>query len=155
MRIASVTALVLFAVACGAIGCATYKDELARGQTAYEGNHHEQALAIFRGLENDQSHFDPAERARYAYLRGMTDFRIGYRADARHWLGVAKEIDGQNKSALPEQWKSRLETTLADLNESVWSGGTLSLDKPVSKDKSDKTDKTDKPEKSKEDKDKD
>lgn len=143
-----VLAAVLFAS-----GCATYKDELARGQTAYEGNHHEQALAIFRALENDQSHFDPAERARYAFLRGMTDYRIGYRADARHWLGVAKEIDGQNKNALPEQWKSRLDTTLADLNESVWSGGTLALDKPVSKDKP-KKDTDGKDEKSKEDKDK-
>ena len=135
-------------------GCATYASELNRGQTAFEANKHEQALAIFRALENDQTHFDPGERARYAYLRGMTDYRIGYRADARHWLAVAKELDGQNKNALPEQWKGRLDTALADLNEAVWSGGTLALDKPVSKDKSTKAKDSDKPEKSKEDKDK-
>lgn len=122
-------------------GCATYRDELNRGQTAFEANKHEQALAILRGLENDQTHFDPAERARYAYLRGMTDYRIGYRADARHWLAVAKEIDGQHKNALPEQWKSRLDGALADLNEMVWAGGTIALDKPVSKKDKEKDDK--------------
>ena len=146
-------AVILAILALG--GCATYRDELNRGQTAFEANKHEQALAILRGLENDQTHFDPGERARYAYLRGMTDYRIGYRADARHWLSVAKEIDGQHKNALPEQWKSRLDPALADLNEMVWGGGTIALDKPVSK-KSKEQDKdkdkdTDKPEKPKED----
>lgn len=149
--------LVPFVLLGSLAACATYRDELNRGQTAYEQNHHEQALAILRALEDDQTHFDPGERARYAYLRGMTDFRIGYRADARHWLGVAKEIDGQNKNALPEQWKSRLDTTLGELNESVWSGGTLALDKPVSKDKpsggsTNKDKDKDKDEKSNEDK---
>ena len=83
----------------------------------------------------------------------MTDYRIGYRADARHWLAVAKELDGQHKNALPEQWKSRLDPALADLNETMWSGGTVALDKPVSKKARDKDtkDTKDKDEKPKED----
>jgi hypothetical protein len=113
-------------VACVA-GCATYHDELTRGESAYEKNDHERALAIFRALEPDQSHFDVTEEARYAYLRGMTDYRIGYRADARHWLAVAKAIEEKNPEALPTDWKTRLGTTLAELNDDVFGGGMAAL----------------------------
>src|SRR5438445_5785551 len=82
-------------------GCATYTSELERGQQAFEKNEHERALAVLRALEPDQTHFDPPEEARYAYLRGMTDYRIGYRADARHWLAIAKAIDDKNPDSSP------------------------------------------------------
>jgi hypothetical protein len=108
-------------------GCATYHDELSRGQTAYEKNDHERALAIFRALENDQSHFDDTEEARYAYLRGMTDYRIGYRADARHWLAIAKALEDKSAESIPGDWKNRLVTTLAELNEEVYVGGMQAL----------------------------
>jgi hypothetical protein len=114
--------LVLFSV-----GCATYHDELGRGERAYEKNDHERALAIFRALEADQSHFDDIEEARYSYLRGMTDYRIGYRADARHWLAVAKAIEDKNPQALPTDWSNRLKTTLTELNDEVFGGGMAAL----------------------------
>jgi hypothetical protein len=107
--------------------CATYHDELVRGQQDYEKNDHERALAVFRALEHDQSHFDVTDRARYGYLRGMTDYRIGYRADARHWLMIAKAVDDKNPDALPAEWKSRLVTTLKELNDEVYGGGIASL----------------------------
>jgi hypothetical protein len=109
------------------VGCATYHDELVRGEHAYEKNDHERALAIFRALDPDQSHFDVTEEAHYAYLRGMTDYRIGYRADARHWLMIAKAIDAQNKDALPADWKHRLEGALGELNAEVFAGGMAAL----------------------------
>ena len=109
------------------LGCATYHDELVRGQTDYEKNEHERALAVFRALEADQSHFDVSEEARYAYLRGMTDYRIGYRADARHWLMIAKAIDDENKDAIPSDWKNRLDSALKELNDEVWGGGMAAL----------------------------
>jgi hypothetical protein len=118
--------LVLLSVV-GLAGCATYHDELTRGETAYEKNDHERALAIFRALEPDQSHFDVTEEARYAYLRGMTDYRIGYRADARHWLAVAKAIEDKTPEALPTDWKNRLGTTLTELNDDVFGGGMAAL----------------------------
>lgn len=108
-------------------GCATYHDELMRGQADYDKNEHERALAVFRALEPDQSHFDVSDEARYAYLRGMTDYRIGYRADARHWLAVAKAIDDANKDAIPSDWKNRLTTTLGELNAEVYGGGMAAL----------------------------
>jgi hypothetical protein len=107
--------------------CATYSDELSRGQTAFEQNQHERALAVFRALEHDQSHLSPEEQARYAYLRGMTDYRIGYKADARHWLIVAKAIEGQTPNSLPADWKGRMNDTIGELNEEVFGGGVESL----------------------------
>ena len=119
----SLLALSLLALA----GCATYHDELVRGEQAYEKNDHERALATFRALEANQSHFDVTEEARYTYLRGMTDYRIGYRADARHWLMIAKAIDDQNKDALPPDWRNRLVTALTELNHAVFAGGISAL----------------------------
>src|SRR5512140_3546418 len=111
----------IFGVLC--VGCATYHDELTRGEEAYVKNDHERALAVFRALEPDQSHFDDTEEARYAYLRGMTDYRIGYRADARHWLAVAKAIEDKHPDSIPADWKNRLGTSLSELNDEVYGGG--------------------------------
>lgn len=68
----------------------------------------------------------------------MTDQRIGYRADARHWLAIAKEIDEQHPKSLPPEWRSRLDAALAELNEVVWSGGVAALYKPVKQKEKDK-----------------
>jgi hypothetical protein len=126
-------------------GCATYHDELTRGETAYEKNDHERALAIFRALEEDQSHFDVTEEARYAYLRGMTDYRIGYRADARHWLAIAKAIEDKTPEALPTDWKNRLGTTLTELNDDVFGGGMAALADPKKAKKDDTAKPVEKP----------
>jgi hypothetical protein len=109
------------------MGCATYGDELRRGEEAYTKNEHEKALAIFRALEPDQGQFDETQEARYAYLRGMTDYRIGYRADARHWLAVAKAAEDKTPQTLPPDWKNRCSSTLAELNNEVFSGGMAAL----------------------------
>ena|SRR5579883_1659068 len=117
---------------CGSLAlslaaCATYSDDLARGQKAFESNQHERALAIFRALEPDTSRLTAEERAHYAYLRGMTDYRIGYRGEARHWLSVASAIEEQQPQSLTAEWKSRLNSTLAELNEEVFAGGVQAL----------------------------
>jgi hypothetical protein len=110
-----------------AAGCSTYRDDLARSQRAFEENQHETALAVLRILEPDTSHLNEEEQAHYAYLRGMTDFRIGYKADARHWLAVAKAMDAKTPGLLPEDWRTRTDQSLAQLDKQVWSGGIESL----------------------------
>ena len=75
-------------VTLASTGCATYHDALVRGERAYEASEDERALAIFRSLEIDTNRLSDIERAHYAYLRGMTDYRIGYKAEARHWLSI-------------------------------------------------------------------
>ncbi len=116
----------------GLVSCATYQDELASGQRAFEASEHDRALAIFRALEPDTARLSASERARYAYLRGMTDFRIGYQAEARHWLSVAFALEQQSPGSLPEDWNKRLTESLKDLNEEVYTGGIESLSNAAS-----------------------
>lgn len=108
------------AVSAAGAGCATYGGSLARGQHAFEDGDLERALAIFRVLEVDLDHLSPPERAQYAYLRGTIDFRMGYRADARHWLSLGAALEQQTPGSLPADWAERLRSSLHDLDEEVF-----------------------------------
>jgi hypothetical protein len=126
-RLARVAPFVLALVPAIA-ACATYQDELARSQRAFEHADYERALAIFRTLEPDvPSHFSRQEQAQYAYLRGMTDYRVGYKVDARHWLALAHAIDETGVGVLPQDWKGRMKETLGELNEQVYAAGIENL----------------------------
>ena len=115
---------ILLVLAAGA--CATYREDLNRGQRLYEENEYERALAVWRYLEADMDSLSRNDQGRYAYLRGMTDYRLGgeFRADARHWLAIAKAIEQEHPGGLVEQWKTRLEAALNDLNKEVYLGTT-------------------------------
>jgi hypothetical protein len=117
------TALVfLLAIALGLspLACATYREDLNRGQRMYEENQYEHALALWRILEDDTDSLSPSDQVRYAYLRGMTDYRLGLRADSRHWLAIAKVRDQAHSGALSAAWQQRLDESLADLNQDVY-----------------------------------
>src|SRR4051812_34843756 len=137
MRRLAFLSLVLAIGAAGVVGCATYKQDLERAQHHYEANQFEPALALFRVLEPDMDSFSPGEQAQYAYLRGMTDFRlaslaqagsgaadpkVGYRTNARHWLGVAAAIEKVTPGGLSADEKARLDETMVDLNRDVYGG---------------------------------
>jgi len=120
------TALVfLLAIALCPVACATYREDLNRGQRMYEENQYEQALALWRVLEADTDSLSPSDRARYAYLRGMTDYRLGFRADSRHWLAIAKVTDQAHAGSLSGAWQERLEQSLSDLNQDVYGAAEL------------------------------
>lgn len=102
--------------------CATYSEHLNRGQRLYDENEFERSLAIWRDLERDIDSLSLNDQARYAYLRGMTDYRLGFRADARHWLAVARAIDEEHPGGLQSDWKTRLGEALTDLNKDVYGG---------------------------------
>src|SRR4051812_26539699 len=123
----SVRLPLLVAAALAVVACNSYADALARGQRAFEGNEHDRALAIFRGLEPDLGRLSLNDRAHYAYLRGMTDYRIGYKAEARHWLMLAAATERQVPGALPDDWARRTTDSLQTLNESVYKNGITSL----------------------------
>jgi len=109
-------------------GCDTYRDELARSQRAFEHADYERALSLFRALEPDVSgHFTIQEQAQYAYLRGMTDYRVGYKVDARHWLALAHAIDQGRAGILPKDWRARIKDTLGELDEQVYTSGIENL----------------------------
>jgi hypothetical protein len=103
-----------------ALACAGQGDALARGQRYYEDNEYERALALWRDLDRRDAAFAPAERTRYAYFRGMTDYRLGYRDDARHWLAIAKARDRAGGGVLGATWQERLEVALMDLEREAF-----------------------------------
>lgn len=120
MRTAS--SLLAFSLCLGFTGCATYREDLNRGQRMYEENQYENALAIWRGLEPDSDSLSVNDQARYAYLRGMTDYRLSFRADSRHWLAIAKATEEAHPGGLSEEWKERMQASLSDLNKDVYGG---------------------------------
>lgn len=111
-----------------AAGCAIFREDLNRGQRLYEENQYERALAVFRALELDMDSLSTEDRARYAYLRGMTDYRLGFRGEARHWLGIAHAIDADHAGSLSPEWNQRLQQALDELNRSVYGLDALELD---------------------------
>lgn len=123
--------------AAGAAGCATYAQDLERARAHYNTNQYEKALALFRVLEDDMDSYSAPERAQYAYLRGMSDYRLAeispqgsgvtdprksFRDNARHWLGIAAAIEKQTPGGITDDEKQRLNETLTDLNRDVFGG---------------------------------
>jgi hypothetical protein len=100
--------------------CSTHRDHLNRGQRYYDENEYEKALALWRALEPDADSLSEQERARYAYLRGMTDYRLGYRSHARHWLAIAKATEKKYPGGFEEDWHHRADEALEDLNKDVF-----------------------------------
>ena len=120
----ALVALVSFATL---VGCSTYRDELVRSQQSFEQNQHERTLGLLRALEPDVFKLATPEQAQYAYLRGMTDYRIGYRSDARHWLSIAKAYDDASPGMLPTDWKARMTEALDEMNGVVYGEGLSAL----------------------------
>jgi len=126
------TALVfLLAIALCPAACATYREDLNRGQRMYEENQYEHALALWRTLEEDTDSLSPADQARYAYLRGMTDYRLGFRADSRHWLALAKASDQIHPGGLSSEWRERMDQSLGDLNQDVYGAAEASNSRAI------------------------
>ncbi len=128
MRIA--LALVAVLVGSSVAACATYRDQLVRSQVAFERNEYERTLALLRDLEPDMTRLATPEQAEYAYLRGMTDYRIGYRSDARHWLAIARAYDEASPGTLPAEWKARTVAALDELDGAVYERGYSALAAP-------------------------
>lgn len=113
--------LVAFAIA--ASGCNTYRDQLVRAQHTFENNEHERTLTLLKELERDVTKLSTPEQAEYAYLRGMTDYRVGFRSDARHWLSIAKTYEDTSPGMLPTDFKARMTAALDELNNVVYEEG--------------------------------
>ncbi len=106
-------ALLVLAVAAG--GCAAVQQDMQRAEASYEAARYEDTLVWLRDLEDDAPSMDAELRARYFYLRGMTEYRLGHRSDALHYLAVAREIAGDGGAGLRPEWRQIMERTLAEL----------------------------------------
>ena len=112
---------VLFLALLG-LACSTYREDLNRGQRLYDENEFDHALAIWRVLEDDVDSLSQNDQARYAYFRGMTNYRLGHRPYARYWLGVARSLEKEHPGGLNQEWKDRMNKSLDDLNNDVYGG---------------------------------
>jgi hypothetical protein len=120
MRLAVVLLLALSA-------CATYRDQLSRSQRAFENNEYDRSLSLLRDLEPNMTRLSVPEQAEYAYLRGMNDYRIGFKSEARHWLSLAKAYEDNSAGMLAADWKVRVNEALGELNGVVYSDGVTAL----------------------------
>lgn len=137
-----ILATVLSVTVMGGFGCATYLDDLNRAERHYQSNEHERALALFRAIESDMDSLNAADRARYAYLRGINNYRMSgkkedgdvssvdksFRSHARHWLSLAKAMERQTPGSLRPEWKTNLDEALRDLNQDVFGVGVFPED---------------------------
>ncbi len=108
-------------------GCTTYRSDLERARAHYAANEYDKALALLDVLEIDIDSLSEAERAQYAYYRGMSHFRLDQKRDARHWLGNAAARELAAQGSLSPDEKKRVEETLTKLNPSYW-GEVSTLD---------------------------
>ena len=96
-------------------GCAAVSDDMRRAEQTYETARYENTLIWLEDLEHEAPGMDVEMRVRYYYLRGMTEFRLGHRADALHYLAVAREIAGDSGGGLRDDWRQIMDRTLTEL----------------------------------------
>lgn len=96
-------------------GCNAVGADMHRAEASYEQARYGDTLVWLRDLENDAPAMDLEMRGRYYYLRGMTEYRLGHRADALHYLAVAREVTGEEGSGLRPEWRQIMDRTLDEL----------------------------------------
>jgi hypothetical protein len=121
-------AAIALAVLAATLGsaCATYSQDLERVRRHYDRSEFPASLALLRALGDDQAGLSERERVEYAYLRGMTDYRLAaaspsgptrdaFRQYAADYLSRASKLDAATPTALSAGQKERMRQTLAAL----------------------------------------
>ncbi len=115
MRIGAPSCVVLVALALGA-GCASWTNEIRQAELAYDAARPEAALAWLELVGDDNvGRMEPHDRARYLYLRGMTEYRLGRLDDALYHLALAREVAGSDAVGLRREQRELMDRTLSDL----------------------------------------
>jgi hypothetical protein len=101
---------------CAALlSCAALRDDMRRAEGAFEQARYEDVMVWLDDLEPSVADMDQPMRARFYYLRGLTAYRLGDRAAARHNLALCREEAGPRMASLPTDWRSNLETALREM----------------------------------------
>lgn len=95
--------------------CAATASEMRRAEEAYDQARFDAARTWLVDLEGRAPGMSPPMRARYFYLRGMAEYRLGHRLDALHYLEVAKELVGDDQRILRDEQRELLARTLEEL----------------------------------------
>jgi len=109
-------------------------NEMASARTAYAQARYEQANVWLDDLDDDQGDMDPAMRADFLYLRGMTAFRLGRRTEAFHALAVAREVDQQGHGLLDESERQTMDNALAELTPNTATFRAREANEPAASD---------------------
>lgn len=97
-------------------GCAALQTEMVFAENAYDEAHYDDALVWLTDIEDDVPDMDDEMRARFYFVRGMTAYRLGKRDDALYYLGVAREVAGEEQSSpLGPSWHQTMTRTLDEL----------------------------------------
>ncbi len=96
-------------------GCAALADDLRRAEAAYTAARYEDTQAWLVNLERSTPQMDSDQRARFFFMRGMTAYRLGDQAVARHYLALAQETAGEDSAALRSDWRQVLTRTMGEL----------------------------------------
>ena len=97
------------------VACTTVRDDLRRAEVAFSEARYEDVESWASELAADLPSMTPEQRVQYYYLSGMSAFRIGKRARARHALALCREEVELGKVPLPETWSRNLQAALGQL----------------------------------------
>ncbi len=97
-------------------GCTTWTQEIRQAELAYDEARPDAALAWLDVVGDDNlGRMDLGDRARYLYVRGMTEFRLGRRDDALYHLALAREVSGGDGVGLRREQRELMNRTLTEL----------------------------------------
>lgn len=104
------------ALAVIATACAATASEMRRAEEAYDQARFDHARTWLVDLEDRAPSMGEDMRARYFYLRGMTEYRLGHRLEALHYLEVTRELTAERAArALRDEQRELLARTLSEL----------------------------------------
>jgi hypothetical protein len=96
-------------------GCTSLGDDVRRAERAFGEARYEDVQVWLADLAPSLGDMPAPMRARYYYLDGMSAFRIGQRARARHALALCREELTASDQDFPAAWRQNLEQALAEL----------------------------------------
>lgn len=97
-------------------GCASWTNEIRQAERAYDEARPDAALAWLDVVgDDDLGRMEVQDRARYLYIRGMTEFRLGRRDDALYHLALAREVAGTDGVGLRQEQRDLMARTLSEL----------------------------------------
>jgi hypothetical protein len=96
-------------------GCASLRDDLQHAETAFDAARYDESEVWLRDLERHATEMDVDQRSRFYYMRGMTAYRLRHRADALHYLALAREVSGPRNMGLRPEWVTAMTRAIDDL----------------------------------------
>jgi len=96
-------------------GCASLRDDMQHAETAFDAARYDESQVWLTDLERHAPEMDAEQRSRFYYMRGMTAYRLRHRADALHYLALAREVSGPRNMGLRPEWVTAMTRAIDDL----------------------------------------